>query len=61
MVLAELYKVNIGIRSISVHNKQLISIVFNTQCYGPYISSSITTRKRYKQVSGGSVERAGTS
>ena len=29
MVLAELYKVDINIRSISVYNKQSISIVFD--------------------------------
>jgi len=29
MVLAELHKVDISVRSVSVYNKQLISIVFN--------------------------------
>ena len=31
------------------------------KCYGPYISSSITTRNRYKQTSSGSAGDAGTS
>lgn len=29
IVPAEFHKVNIGVRSISIYNKQLISIVFN--------------------------------
>ena len=29
MVLAELHKVDISVRTMSVHNKQLISIIFN--------------------------------
>jgi hypothetical protein len=39
----------------------LISIVFLAKCYGPYISSSRTTRKRHKQTSGRSMGGAGTS
>ena len=33
----------------------------SSTCYGPIISSSITTRKRYKQTSGGSAGDAKTS
>jgi hypothetical protein len=34
---------------------------FRLNCYGPYISSSRTTRKRYKQTSSGSTGGTGTS
>jgi len=29
MLLVELYKLNISIRDIPIHNKQLVAIVFN--------------------------------
>jgi hypothetical protein len=41
--------------------QQILSSTTTTNYYGPYISSSRTTRKRYKQTSGRSAGGTGTS